>query len=210
MPFPITDLVILNAGQARRMQGQDKLLQTFDRVSQLDKIVQHFQQQVQQIWVNSPHDATVYQHHYPDIAVFTDDQAGYFGPVMGMLSAWSHVQADYVLFVPADITYIATGILKQLHQQLAQHPDAGVIYVMINQQPLYPFCLMQRRCQHILAEQLALQQYSLQASFSHLHAQTLATTSPYQLHSINSAEELAQYQAQYAAHLTSPSFRKKL
>lgn len=199
MHIPTTDLVILNGGQARRMQRQDKLLQYFEQVSQLDKIIQHFQHQVQQIWVNSPRDATTYQHNHPNIEVYADHQAGYCGPVMGMLSAWSHVQADHVLFVPADITYIAADILLALHQQLAQHPTAAVAYVAINQQPLYPLCLMQRRCQSVLAEQLALQQYSLKASFARLNAQVLDTDSPYHLHSINSLEELALYQRERRA-----------
>lgn len=194
--FPATDLVILNAGQARRMQGQDKLLQVFDTVSQLDKIVRHFHHQVQQIWVNSPRDPSVYQSHYADIAVYADHQAGYWGPVMGMFSAWSHVQTDDVLFIPADITYIAADLLSQLHQLLQQQPHASVAYVVINQQALYPLCLMRRRSQSILAQQLELQQYSIRASFAQLHAQALELASPYHLHSINSLEELAAHQAE--------------
>lgn len=191
--LPATDLVILNAGQARRMQGQDKLLQVFDTTSQLDKIVHHFHQQVEQIWVNSPRDSSIYQSHYPELAVYADHQAGYWGPVMGMLSAWSHVQTDYVLFIPADITYIATDLLTLLHQRLVQYPAAEVVYVVINQQAVYPLCLMQRRSQSTLAKQLELHQYSIQASFAQLHVQSLEIESPYRLHSINSFEELAEH-----------------
>jgi hypothetical protein len=39
---PVTDLVILAGGQARRMQGLNKLLQCFDKQIQLLKISQHF------------------------------------------------------------------------------------------------------------------------------------------------------------------------
>ena len=38
--FPATDLVILAGGQARRMNGMNKLLQQFDDQIQLSKICQ--------------------------------------------------------------------------------------------------------------------------------------------------------------------------
>ena len=40
--FPATDLVILAGGQARRMNGMNKLLQQFDDQIQLSKICQRF------------------------------------------------------------------------------------------------------------------------------------------------------------------------
>ena len=53
---PVTDLVILAGGQARRMQGLNKLLQCFDKQIQLLKISQHFRGKVQQQWINSNRD----------------------------------------------------------------------------------------------------------------------------------------------------------
>ena len=45
--FPATDLVILAGGQARRMNGMNKLLQQFDDQIQLSKICQKFKSEVQ-------------------------------------------------------------------------------------------------------------------------------------------------------------------
>ena len=42
MQIPATDLVILAGGQARRMNGMNKLLQQFDDQIQLSKICQKF------------------------------------------------------------------------------------------------------------------------------------------------------------------------
>ena len=35
-----------------------------------------------------------------------------------MKSAWSHVRADYVLFIPCDVTYIPTQVVAKLHSAL--------------------------------------------------------------------------------------------
>ncbi|EKP34366.1 MobA-like NTP transferase domain protein [Acinetobacter baumannii OIFC087] len=51
--YPITDLVILAGGQARRMNGLNKLLQQFDGDTQLLKIHQKLKSSVSEIWVNS-------------------------------------------------------------------------------------------------------------------------------------------------------------
>ena len=48
---------------------------------------------------------------------------------MGMKSAWSHVQADHVLFVPCDVTYIPPKVILKLHQVLAKNSLAEVAYV---------------------------------------------------------------------------------
>ena len=47
MQIPATDLVILAGGQARRMNGMNKLLQQFDDQIQLSKICQRFKPEVQ-------------------------------------------------------------------------------------------------------------------------------------------------------------------
>ncbi len=192
--YPHTDLVILAGGQARRMGGVNKLLQTFDQQDQLSKIVTTFASQVAQIWVNSHRDHARYLQQFAQLRCYADDEAGFFGPLMGMKSAWSHVAADYVLFVPCDITVIAPNILAQLHQALAQHPSAEVAYVVINAQALYPFCLMKRSAFARLDASLAQQQRRLKHCFDTLHAVTVEIENPQlQFHSLNSVEELEKY-----------------
>jgi Molybdopterin-guanine dinucleotide biosynthesis protein A len=68
--YPDTDLVILAGGQARRMQGKNKLLQQFDQEIQLLKIYRKFCDEVSKIWVNSYRDCTVYQKIIPEIQCF--------------------------------------------------------------------------------------------------------------------------------------------
>lgn len=194
LAYPPTDLVILAGGQARRMNGMNKLLQTFDDQIQLVKIHQHLKNQVAQVWVNSHRDYSIYQKILPNIHCYQDDEHGFHGPLMGMKSAWAHVQADYVLFVPCDVTYLPKHILRTLHQALTQHEHAQVAYLSLNHTAVYPFCLMKRSALATLIQDLALNQRSLKRCFAKMYAQV----APIQhnalfLHSINSIDELQQY-----------------
>lgn len=191
---PVTDLVILAGGQARRMQGLNKLLQCFDKQIQLLKISQHFRGKTQQQWISSNRDHRIYQHMVPNIRSFQDDATGFLGPLIGMKSAWRHVSADYVLFVPCDVTYLPKSVLKKLHQSLQQNPEAEVAYVEINGAALYPFCLLKRSSLPTLSAQIEQGELSLKKCFKLMHAQAVKFRKHALIfHSINSFDELQQY-----------------
>ncbi|WDZ52697.1 NTP transferase domain-containing protein [Acinetobacter vivianii] len=192
--YPATDLVILAGGQARRMNGVNKLLQQFDDQIQLLKICEHFKTQVQQIWVNSHRDRSIYQQIESNIQCYADDQQGFLGPLMGMKSAWSHIKADYVLFIPCDVTYIPNQVLVKLHRALHKNLQTQVAYVTINGDALYPFCLLKRESLSVLEQAIAENKLSLRDCFKQLNAQTVAFQKQSLFcHSINSLEELQQY-----------------
>ena len=193
--YPATDLVILAGGQARRMNGMNKLLQKFDDEIQLIKIHHQLKNNVSQVWVNSHRDDSIYQKIIPSLHCYQDDENGFLGPLMGMKSAWSYVQSDYVLFVPCDVTYIPLHVVAKLHQALAKNPISEVAYVVINQTALYPFCLLKRSSLPTLLDQLGQKQRSLKQCFKYLHAQVACfKNNALFFHSINSLDELQQYQ----------------
>ena len=194
MTYPSTDLVILAGGQARRMNGINKLLQKFDDQIQLIKIHQQLKNAVSQVWVNSHRDDSIYQKLIPNIHCYQDDEKGFHGPLMGMKSAWSHVQADYVLFVPCDVTFIPPQVIEKLHLALARNPLAEVAFVEMNGKALYPFCLLKRSALDVICTHLRQDQRSLKQCFTDLHAQ-VASFEDHALffHSINSLDELQQY-----------------
>ena len=193
--YPDTDLVILAGGQARRMNGLNKLLQKFDDQIQLIKIHQQLKSDVAEVWINSHRDYSIYQKMIPSIHCYQDDENGFLGPLMGMKSAWSHVQADYVLFVPCDVTYIPARVILKLHLALAKNSLAEVAYVEINGTALYPFCLVKRSSLASFAHHLEQKQRSLKHCFADLHAQVAHFTNhALFFHSINSPDELQQHQ----------------
>ena len=193
--YPDTDLVILAGGQARRMNGLNKLLQKFDDQIQLIKIHQQLKSDVAQVWINSHRDDSIYQKIIPSIHCYQDDEQGFLGPLMGMKSAWSHVQADYVLFVPCDVTYIPPKVILKLHLALAKNSLAEVAYVEMNGTALYPFCLVKRSSLASFTHHLEQKQRSLKHCFVDLHAQVAHFTNhALFFHSINSPDELQQHQ----------------
>ena len=193
--YPDTDLVILAGGQARRMNGLNKLLQKFDDQIQLIKIHQQLKSDVAQVWINSHRDDSIYQKIIPSIHCYQDDEQGFLGPLMGMKSAWSHVQADYVLFVPCDVTYIPPKVILKLHLALAKNSLAEVAYVEMNGTALYPFCLVNRSSLASFTHHLEQKQRSLKHCFADLHAQVAHFTNhALFFHSINSPDELQQHQ----------------
>ena len=193
--YPTTDLVILAGGQARRMNGINKVLQKFDDQIQLIKIHKQLRQQVTKVWINSHRDYSIYQKIIPSIHCYQDDQSGFLGPLMGMKSAWANVQADYVLFIPCDVTYIPPNIVAKLHQALSKNEDSEVAYASINGVALYPFCLLKRSSLTTLIAHLEQKQRSLKNCFAEMHAQiAYFKKSTLFFHSINSIDELQQHQ----------------
>ncbi len=191
--YPATDLVILAGGQARRMNGMNKLLQKFDDQIQLIKIHQQLKSTVTTVWINSHRDDSIYQKIIPGLHCYQDDERGFLGPLMGMKSAWSHVQADYVLFVPCDVTYIPPKVILKLHLALAKNSLAA--YVEMNGTALYPFCLVKRSSLASFAHHLEQKRRSLKHCFADLHAQVAHFTNhALFFHSINSPDELQQHQ----------------
>lgn len=191
--YPDTDLVILAGGQARRMQGKNKLLQQFDQEVQLLKIYHEFCEQVSKIWVNSNRDWMVYQKMIPEIQCFSDDQEGFLGPLMGMKSAWSYVDANFILFIPCDITFIPSGVLSKMHQALAEAKNSQAVFLSVNEQNLYPFCLLKRESVATIEKHLANDQLSIRKCLDDLNSQIVKYETYMSFHSINSERELNQY-----------------
>lgn len=190
-----TDVVILAGGQARRMNGINKLLQKFDNEIQLIKIHQQLKSRAEKVWVNSHRDHSIYERIIPSIEYFQDDEAGFHGPLMGMKSAWSHVQSDYVLFVPCDVTYIPNKVISRLHQAIQRNPRCEVAVVEINGKALYPFCLLKRSSLPTIERYLEQNQRSLKHCFAEMHMQIASFKNrALFFHSINSFDELQQHQ----------------
>ena len=190
-----TDVVILAGGQARRMNGINKLLQKFDNEIQLIKIHHQLKSRAEKVWVNSHRDHSIYERIIPSIQYFQDDEAGFHGPLMGMKSAWSHVQSDYVLFVPCDVTYIPNKVISRLHQAIQRNPRCEVAVVEINGKALYPFCLLKRSSLPTIEKHLEQNQRSLKYCFAEMHMQIASFKNrALFFHSINSFDELQQHQ----------------
>ena len=193
--YPATALVILAGGKATRMNGVNKLLKRFDNEIQLLKIYSAYDGKVQDIWINSHRDYAQYGELIPDIRSFKDNCFFFFFSLIGMQTPWSYLQAHYILFIPCDITNIPQDILQRLHHTLEQHPRSSVVYLNINGQALYPFCLLKRNSLETLNKHLHQQQFSLKRCFNDLSPQRVDIQNAHlTYHSLNSFEDVHAYQ----------------
>ena len=91
--------------------------------------------------------------------------------------------------------YIPENILALLHLKLRQCNHVGLVYLCINQQPLYPFCLMKRICVNTIHQQINQHKLSLKTCFELLNAEYINIERPHlKYHSLNSLQELDAYQ----------------
>lgn len=185
------DGVILAGGKATRMGGCNKLLQQFGQQRQLEMLLSALKPQVQQLWINSHRDHAIYRAVDDDIGIFSDQCADFLGSLEGMRSAWEYSQQPWILFVPCDIYQLPDAVLQCMAAQISTQKSA-LCYARINEQPLYPLCLMHRSYYPYLAADIEQQQYSLHRCFA-AHGSTVASFSmPEQaFHSINSHAEQA-------------------
>lgn len=185
------DAVILAGGKATRMGGCNKLLQCFDgQCKQLEKLRFIFKPQVQRLWINSHRDHEIYQAVDRSIGIFKDIETGFFGPMMGMISAWLYSEQDWILFIPCDIYHVPDQLLAQM-MHLVQTEKTQLCYAEINDHALYPLCLMHRSMHDTLMQHFQKQQYSLYRCFEDM----TVSVAKFQLenqhhHSINAWSEL--------------------
>lgn len=185
------DAVILAGGRASRMQGCNKLLQCFDgKQRQLEKLVLTLRPHVQKLWINSHRDHDIYRAFDPDIEIFSDLEAGFQGPMMGMLSAWNYSRQDWILFTPCDLYQLPAHLLEVMIKSACSQ-QSRLCYAAFNQQELYPLCLMHRSVQPILEQQISHQQYSLYRCFKKLnHTVAHFESDLQQPHSVNTWSEV--------------------
>ena len=78
---------------------------------------------------------------------------------------------------------------------MQKNPQAQVAYVTINGDALYPFCLLKRESLPVLKQQISENKLSLRECFKQLNAQSTSFQKQSLFcHSINSLDELQQYQ----------------
>lgn len=108
---PIT-AVVLAGGQGRRMGGQDKGWVTFRQRPMIEQVLERIRPQVSDLLINANRSLEQYQAlGYPVVA---DREAGYHGPLMGMLTGLSAAKTDWVLFVPCDTPLLPQDLAQKL------------------------------------------------------------------------------------------------
>lgn len=144
--------VILAGGQAKRMGGVDKGLQTLHGKPLFQFIYDRLHSQVEHISVNANRNQAIYAT--AGVPVFGDNIEGFQGPLSGILTALERADTDFVLFVPCDSPFFPDNLLGKLKSAVDFH-GVSIAYVHDGEREHPTFCLMARSLKEKLAAYLA-------------------------------------------------------
>jgi molybdenum cofactor guanylyltransferase/molybdopterin-guanine dinucleotide biosynthesis protein MobB len=127
IPRPTVTGVILAGGQARRMNGQDKGLLTFNGQPLIKHTIACLLDQVDHLLINANRNITNYQAF--GFSVIEDELSDFQGPLAGMLSAMHSATTDYILTVPCDCPSISVQLRQRMMETLLiNNADIAVGY----------------------------------------------------------------------------------
>ena len=144
--------VILAGGQAKRMGGVDKGLQTLHGKPLFQFIYDRLHSQVEHISVNANRNQAIYAT--AGLPVFGDKIEGFQGPLSGILTALERSETDFVLFVPCDSPFFPDNLLEKLKSAVVFH-GVSIAYVHDGEREHPTFCLMACGIKDKLAAYLA-------------------------------------------------------
>ena len=143
--------VILAGGQAKRMGGMDKGLQTLHGKPLFQFIYDRLHSQVEHISVNANRNQAIYAA--AGLPVFGDNIEGFQGPLSGILTALERSETDFVLFVPCDSPFFPDNLLEKLKSAVVFR-GVSIAYVHDGEREHPTFCLMARSLKEKLAAYL--------------------------------------------------------
>ena len=118
------EVFILAGGQGRRMGYQDKGLVAYQNKPLIQHVIDKLTPQTQRISIIANRNIDTYQAlGHP---VFEDVESGFHGPLMGMLSAMTHSNAETMLFVPCDTPNLPSDLLAKLQHEM-QSTQAEIV-----------------------------------------------------------------------------------
>ncbi|MEZ8142191.1 molybdenum cofactor guanylyltransferase MobA [Enterovibrio norvegicus FF-33] len=130
---PKTTWVILAGGQARRMGGQDKGLVTLNQKPLIDYVHQRLTEQGANIAINANRNQETYQQYGP---VFGDVLEGFPGPLGGMHAAMSHLDSEWIGFVPCDCPNLPHNLIEKLVKAIEADTEIVVAHDGESVQPV--------------------------------------------------------------------------
>lgn len=144
-------IVILAGGQGRRVGFCQKALLPYQGKPLLTHVLQRLVYLERPIWLNVNGESLAYQAY--DLPQFFDEYSGFLGPLSGMHAAWSHVETEWVVFVPCDNPSLPNNLVERLVSGYQSQP-APLVVVHDGEriQPLY--LLMHRSMQPVLEQAL--------------------------------------------------------
>ncbi|HCZ15267.1 MAG TPA: molybdenum cofactor guanylyltransferase MobA [Accumulibacter sp.] len=181
--------VILAGGLGRRMGGADKGLQLLDGQALVQRVLERFAPQVDELLLNANQNLARYQAFgYPVVA---DQLPGFAGPLAGLQVAMAAASHPLVATVPCDSPFLPVDLVTRLRAALLLH-GADVATARTSDQRQPAFCVCRRALLPQLSSFLANGGRKLDWWQRTLKAVEVSfDDQPEAFRNINTAEELA-------------------
>jgi molybdopterin-guanine dinucleotide biosynthesis protein A len=142
---PTLALVLLAGGRGERLGGQDKGLLRLDGDTLVERLLARFASRTQERWIIANRHLDTYRQLASAFGaqVIADDDPGFQGPLMGLLTGLRHATCDLVLVLPCDAARLPDGLLDALRRQL-DACGSGAVCASVEGR-LYPVCCLLRR-----------------------------------------------------------------
>ncbi|MCO6544683.1 MAG: molybdenum cofactor guanylyltransferase MobA [Gilliamella sp.] len=125
MEKPSITAIILAGGKSTRMNGNDKGLLLLHQKPLYQHVIDCIKPHVDAIMINCNRHTEQYQKAgYP---IFSDDLAGFCGPLSGIYSGLLRSKTDWNLFVSCDTPFLPNDLITRLSKYTQNH------------QAIYPF-----------------------------------------------------------------------
>ena len=118
--------IVLCGGQGRRMQGQDKGWVEISGKPMIERVIERFKPQVDEIYINANRNISRYQKF--NLTIVEDVIGGYQGPLAGILSGMAISESDFIICVPCDCPFFPLDMVARM-MQVQTSSDADIVSV---------------------------------------------------------------------------------
>lgn len=160
---------ILAGGRGTRMDGQDKGLLGLHGQALALRSYLSVRHESQDILINANRHHQQYTSLLPECRLVADRYHNYMGPLAGIYSSLRVCRHRYLLALPCDLLSIPDNCVENLWQALLGQ-QRQVAYAVINGQPVYPLCLVDKQLLPSLHRQLKQQRFAVWRWLSANHA----------------------------------------
>lgn len=117
--------VVLAGGQATRMNGQDKGLVELENKPLIEYVLEVLREQTDSIYINANRNQALYEQYAP---VFSDQYQGFVGPMGGIHAGLTHIDSEWVGFVPCDCPQISPTLITRMQNAISEGDEILVAH----------------------------------------------------------------------------------
>ena len=103
--------IVLCGGKGSRLQNQDKPLIELAGKRIIERILDQLQTQASHILISGSRNVAIYESLGHPVIV---DEESEKGPLVGLTSAFNHVETEWALTTPGDVPFLASNLVKTL------------------------------------------------------------------------------------------------